>query len=234
MSIQNPYQTSRSSTNGSGSSSSSPRPYSHNLPQNHQSSETCLAFDVTTRKIITQEETNTPKNAAAAAATSSTDEFASLWVPADLAIQATLNAEQEYSRRCHRIQTSRPLLSSLKETESTTNSIGLTQMVEDDAHQIQMSAEQRRLVVLMFEMRNHLEDYVEKSLGVVCSSHSCRSLNDKIKTLAALKRLPSNFVRAMHKIREYGNDAAHNRRPPCREECQRAVNEYRKLKESIG
>lgn len=253
MSIQNPYQTSRPSLNGSHS------PYK-NLPQ-QQSSETSFDIATTTRK-ITQEENN--------------DDFASLWVPTDLAIQATIRAEQEYSRRMMQASTNeeeeeshvsrlqvvvveqaannlekdhRPFYmlpvpsfiapanfrekannrpASLKDnTESSINPIGLTQMAEDDADEMQMSDEQLRLGRSMVQMRKSLEAYVNKSLWV---NHNIRNLNDKINTLALQKKLPRDLVRAMHTIRDYGNSAAHCRPLPCRVECERAVKEYRNLK----
>jgi hypothetical protein len=261
MSIQNPYQTSRPSLNGSHS------PYK-NLPQ-QQSSETSFDIATTTRK-ITQEENNDGNS------NDVYDEFASLWVPTDLAIQTTIRAEQEYSRRMMQASTKeeeeeshvsrlqvvvveqaanslekahRPLYmlpvpsfiapanfrekannrpASLKHnTESQINPIGLTQMAEDDADEIQMSDEQLRLGRSMVQMRKSLEAYVNKSLWV---NHNIRNLNDKINTLALQRKLPRDLVRAMHTIRDYGNSAAHCRPLPCRVECERAVKEYRNLK----
>jgi hypothetical protein len=268
-SIQNPYkyQTPRPSSNGGGSR---PSPYNNNNNNNNnnlppQQPATTL-FDITTTREITQEETKDDS--------AYCDEFASLWVPADLAIQATKTAEQEYQSRHRRrriVQTSTkqsvdtipvpslfapatnnnlernkarlPPLSSLNETESNNNAIGLTQMVEDDASEIQMSTEQSRLVASMLKMRTHLEAYVNKSLWVNNTNTSTStsttmnirtSLHGKINTVAAQKQLPKDFVRAMHTIREYGNNAAHCRPLPNRSECERAVNEYLKLKESTG
>ena len=138
-----------------------------------------------------------------------------------------------------------------------TQSRNLRQMVDDDTEEIygeqEMDYDEHLLAQFMIRMRINLETYLERNMknsqfadgtyGVE-SSHKvaetragdARNLNLKkqIDTFAKYCGVDQDFINAMHKIREYGNTAAHNSPNEAeliQKECEDAVRKYREQKE---
>mmetsp|Transcript_31395 Transcript_31395/g.65550 ORF Transcript_31395/g.65550 Transcript_31395/m.65550 type:complete len:226 (+) Transcript_31395:1097-1774(+) len=115
--------------------------------------------------------------------------------------------------------------------EEEPEQMSLTQMVDIDASDMQLSVEDERLRINMQRQRVNLENYVNGKTTRY-HFHKKHKLVEMINMWAREARLSPAFVSAMHTIRDYGNKASHGSQSlPRKEECQRAVNHYLRLKQ---
>jgi hypothetical protein len=111
--------------------------------------------------------------------------------------------------------------------------ISLTQLVKEDSKCMapEQDEELERRISSMVYMRRNLELFVDQktaSIGLRTNGNLFRKINH----WANACRLNHEFVQAMHRIRDYGNRAAHsNTDLPNRHELEFAVQRYRELKD---
>eukprot|EP00567_Pseudictyota_dubia_P004865 CAMPEP_0197451846 /NCGR_PEP_ID=MMETSP1175-20131217/30310_1 /TAXON_ID=1003142 /ORGANISM="Triceratium dubium, Strain CCMP147" /LENGTH=727 /DNA_ID=CAMNT_0042984697 /DNA_START=273 /DNA_END=2456 /DNA_ORIENTATION=- len=130
----------------------------------------------------------------------------------------------------------------------------LMQMVEDDTDEIygeeELDYDEYILATLMLRMRKNLETYLKRSTRVESKGFNdakggggdggedhAVNLKKRIDNFAKGEGhhiVPQAFIGAMHKIREFGNAAAHRspEDPKLKQaDCEEAVREYRQCKE---
>jgi hypothetical protein len=111
--------------------------------------------------------------------------------------------------------------------------ISLTQLVKEDSKCMapEQDEELERRISSMVYMRRNLELFVDQktaSIGLRTNGNLFRKINH----WANACHLNHEFVQAMHRIRDYGNRAAHsNTDLPNRDELEFAVQRYRELKD---
>lgn len=140
-----------------------------------------------------------------------------------------------------------PKLPMLRANDITERS--LLQMVEDDTDEIygedNVDYDEDMLARLMLQMRKNVEIFLTQNLsmstdglnkegneGEMLNSATIKSnLQRKIYAFSQMKHVSEDFVEALHRIREYGNIAAHSREKLDQKLCEKAVRSYRQHKE---
>lgn len=156
------------------------------------------------------------------------DEFQSYCLPDFVLIQVLEEVEEELELVGCKLD--------LTDNDAS-NVSSLTQLVEDDCRDTtfeQDSAERKRLLSHVLQMRASLERYLNQKLAR--QPRQPRMLIQMIRQFGSFSNHPKNvpiqeYCAAMHAIRDYGNKAAHNVSAlPGRAECWAAVEKYSALK----
>jgi hypothetical protein len=172
------------------------------------------------------------------------DEFADLWLPEEVVCSLADKAEQEYVT-AHSNNAQKSMAASWKEVQAQQRppkqheqvlptTISLTQMIDEAENAcdngMENNKEKKSLINHMFNMRLHLEAYINQKVSQFLPGSSAhQKLYNNINDLEKVLHFPADFCVAMHRIRVYGNKAAHHQPLPDRTECERAVESYLRL-----